>query len=124
MKLGLIQLNSTSDIEKNYKKFLYFLELAKSNKVDNAILDIGLLTPTKGATIFAVLKGAVDGGLEIPHSPDNIPSDDRITGAHIDAYKKTSIVKDFETVKKKILAGSSKKAEKKESVKGESKSKK
>ncbi len=38
--------------------------------------------------------------------------------------KKTSIVKDVETVKKKILAGSSIKVEKKESVKGESKSKK
>lgn len=115
---------SFKNIPAAYLTGLQLAVLAKSNKVDNAILDIGLLTPTKGATIFAVLKGAVDGGLEIPHSPDNIPSDDRITGAHIDAYKKTSIVKDFETVKKKILAGSSKKAEKKESVKGESKSKK
>ena len=34
MKIALIQLNSTLDIEKNYKKFLYFLELSKANKVN------------------------------------------------------------------------------------------
>ncbi len=37
MKLALIQLNSSSDIEKNYKKFIYFLELAKVNKANLAI---------------------------------------------------------------------------------------
>jgi len=37
MKIALVQLNSTSNIEKNYKKFLYFLELAKANKSDLVI---------------------------------------------------------------------------------------
>jgi len=37
MKVALIQLNSISNIEKNYKKFIYFLELAKVNKADLAI---------------------------------------------------------------------------------------
>ncbi len=37
MKVALIQLNSTSDMEKNYKKFLYFLELSKANKADLVI---------------------------------------------------------------------------------------
>ncbi|MBW6461572.1 MAG: 50S ribosomal protein L18 [DPANN group archaeon] len=115
---------SLKNIPAAYLTGLQLAVLAKSNKVDNAILDIGLLTPTKGAVIFAVLKGAVDGGLEIPNSPDNIPSDERIVGTHIDAYRKTSIVKEFEKVKNKILAGSSVKSEKKESIKEESKSKK
>jgi len=33
------------------------------------LLDIGLVRTSTGAKIFAVLKGAVDGGLEIPHKP-------------------------------------------------------
>jgi len=33
-----------------------------------AYLDIGLARATTGANIFAVLKGAVDGGLNVPHS--------------------------------------------------------
>lgn len=33
-------------------------------------LDIGLARATTGSRIFAVLKGAVDGGLSIPHSPN------------------------------------------------------
>jgi len=31
-------------------------------------LDIGLATPSVGAKVFAVMKGAVDGGLLVPHS--------------------------------------------------------
>jgi len=33
------------------------------------LLDVGLARTSTGAKIFAVLKGAVDGGLEIPHKP-------------------------------------------------------
>jgi len=33
------------------------------------LLDTGLARTSTGAKIFAVLKGAVDGGLEIPHKP-------------------------------------------------------
>jgi large subunit ribosomal protein L5e len=33
-----------------------------------ALLDIGLARTTTGARIFSVLKGAVDGGLNVPHS--------------------------------------------------------
>lgn len=33
-------------------------------------LDIGLARTTTGSRIFGVLKGAVDGGLSIPHSPN------------------------------------------------------
>merc|ERR1712137_1051814 len=33
-----------------------------------AILDVGLYRTTVGAKIFSALKGAVDGGLYVPHS--------------------------------------------------------
>ena len=51
-----------------------------------AVLDIGLKSTTKGARIFAVLKGAVDGGLNVPHSDVILPADERIRGEHVAAY--------------------------------------
>jgi len=67
-----------------------------------AILDIGLHPATKGAKIFAALKGAVDGGLKINYNPAVLPSADRIAGKHIASHLKTEFG-DFETVKKKIM---------------------
>jgi large subunit ribosomal protein L18 len=61
---------------------------ALSSGIKEAILDIGLQKPTKGAKIFAVLKGAVDAGLDIPYNEDIVPDDSRITGEHIAAYAK------------------------------------
>ncbi|MGC9152269.1 MAG: 50S ribosomal protein L18 [Vulcanisaeta sp.] len=54
--------------------------------IKKAILDIGLHRPVKGARVFAVLKGAIDAGLEIPHSEEILPEDDRIEGKHIAEY--------------------------------------
>ena len=48
------------------------------DKVKEAILDIGLQRNIKGSRIFAVLKGAVDAGLNIPHSKEALPSDERL----------------------------------------------
>lgn len=35
-----------------------------------ALLDVGLARTTTGARIFAAMKGAVDGGVRVPHSPN------------------------------------------------------
>lgn len=94
---------------------------AKSRGVKEAILDVGLNPPVKGSRVYAALKGAIDAGLEIPHSPDVIPDDSRISGEHIVASydhfgaksnmfsklgkKKTTIStipKKFKTVKKAL----------------------
>ncbi|AIF68443.1 50S ribosomal protein L18P [Palaeococcus pacificus DY20341] len=61
---------------------------AKKAGIEEAILDIGLHPPTKGSSIFAVLKGAIDAGLEIPHSEEIYPSDERIRGEVIAEYAK------------------------------------
>lgn len=61
---------------------------AKAAKVDGSILDIGLITPTKGARIFAVLQGVVDAGVEVPHSEEKIAKD-RLKGDHIALYAKS-----------------------------------
>jgi len=48
-----------------------------------AVLDIGLAASTRGGRVYAALKGMVDAGLEIPHSEDVFPDEERLTGAHI-----------------------------------------
>jgi len=56
--------------------------------IKKAILDIGLKRPTKGAKVFAAMKGALDAGLEIPHEEKILPEESRIRGEHIVAYAK------------------------------------
>jgi large subunit ribosomal protein L18 len=51
-----------------------------------AVLDIGIKSSTKGARIFAALKGAVDAGLKVPHGDVILPQEDRIRGEHVAAY--------------------------------------
>lgn len=38
-----------------------------------AFLDVGLARTTTGAKVFGALKGAADGGLDIPHSTKRFP---------------------------------------------------
>jgi len=67
-----------------------------------AILDIGRHSATRGSSVFAVLKGALDAGLEIPHSPDKIPSEDRIIGKHIEEYAKYLLKNDPDRYKRQF----------------------
>jgi len=65
-----------------------------------AVLDVGLVATTKGNKVFAVLKGASDGGIHIPHSTGKYPGTaadgkynaavhrDRIFGVHVQKYMK------------------------------------
>ncbi|HVY01431.1 MAG TPA: 50S ribosomal protein L18 [Candidatus Nanoarchaeia archaeon] len=50
-------------------------KLAVKAGVKEAILDMGMLRNVKKSRIFATLKGAVDGGLIVPHSKDSLPAD-------------------------------------------------
>jgi large subunit ribosomal protein L18 len=61
---------------------------AVSKGIKTSMLDMGLKRPTKGARIFAVVRGAVDAGLEVAHSEEVLPSDERIRGEHIASYAK------------------------------------
>ncbi len=51
--------------------------------IDEAVLDIGLHRPVRGARVFAALKGAVDAGLDVPHGEEILPDEERIRGDHI-----------------------------------------
>lgn len=78
-------------------------EEEKERRPFKAVLDIGLVATTTGNRVFGALKGAIDGGLQIPHSekrfpgfvageedePDNYDAKvhrDRIFGVHVDKY--------------------------------------
>jgi large subunit ribosomal protein L18 len=115
-------LGATSNTSAAYLVGLLCAKKALAKKHSKAILDIGFQAPTKGAKVFAALKGALDAGLEIPHKEDLIPSDARIRGEHIAAYAKilednkkfskyverkldpVSLPEHFEEVKGRILA--------------------
>jgi large subunit ribosomal protein L5e len=72
----------------------------EQRKPFKAVLDVGLVNTTKGNKVFAVLKGASDGGIHIPHSTNKFPGtgDDgkynaavhreRIFGIHVQKYMK------------------------------------
>jgi large subunit ribosomal protein L18 len=51
-----------------------------------AVLDIGLNTATPGNKVFAVQEGAIDAGLEIPHSESVLADWSRNRGEHIAEY--------------------------------------
>jgi len=78
-------------------------------------LDIGLARTSTGAKIFGCLKGAVDGGLDIPHSHKRFPGYDaeskeynpevhksHITGQHVANYMASLLDEDEESYKRQF----------------------
>jgi large subunit ribosomal protein L18 len=78
---------------------------AKDKNIAEVVLDSGLYKSTKGSRVYAVVKGAHDAGLKMPHSDGMLPSDERVAGQHIESYDKKSsgISVEVERIKKKIL---------------------
>jgi len=83
-----------------------------------ALLDVGLRRTTTGAKVFGALKGACDGGLDIPHNDRRFPGTKKkdgedfkadpeqhkkyIFGGHVAAYMKTLADDDEEAYKKQF----------------------
>jgi large subunit ribosomal protein L5e len=78
-------------------------------------LDVGLCRTTTGARVFGALKGALDGGLDIPHSNKRFPGYDKETkdfnaelhhkhifGIHISEYMRSLIDDDEEAFKRQF----------------------
>jgi len=55
------------------------LDEESNKKPFRALLDVGTKNTTTGARVFAALKGAADGGLDIPHSNKRFPGYNRDT---------------------------------------------
>ncbi len=111
---------SCGNIPAAYLTGLLFGKKAVNKKVKSAIVDFGLYQSVKGSRLYAALKGIHDSGLSFPHSVDNLPNEDRISGKHIVDYgtkakeaqftglaKKKIIIadlpKNFEDIKAKIM---------------------
>lgn len=56
---------------------------AKAQKIELAVLDLGLSSPVPGSRIFAVVRGARDGGLDVPCDEEVLPSEARVNGEHV-----------------------------------------
>uniref|UniRef100_A0A1W7R9P7 Large ribosomal subunit protein uL18 n=1 Tax=Hadrurus spadix TaxID=141984 RepID=A0A1W7R9P7_9SCOR len=80
-----------------------------------AYLDVGLARTTTGARIFGAMKGAVDGGIDVPHSNKRFPGYDsetkefnpeihrkHIFGQHVADYMRVLMEDDEEAYKKQF----------------------
>ena len=61
---------------------------AKAKGVSEAILDVGLISPSKGSRLFAALSGVLDAGIAVPHDEERIVKE-RTKGEHIATYGKS-----------------------------------
>ena len=84
-----------------------------------AHLDVGLRRTTTGARVFAVLKGAIDGGLAVPHSTSRIAGS---SDAKKDKHHK-DVDRNAKNLDKKASKKDAKKEDKKEEKKEDKKSK-
>ena len=67
-------------VETEYDGKTYYVEEVDDDKRPfRALLDVGTKATTTGCRIFGALKGAADGGLDIPHSNKRFPGYERDT---------------------------------------------
>jgi len=80
-----------------------------------ACLDVGLARTTTGAKVFGAMKGAADGGIDIPHSEKRFPGYDKeagefsadvhrghIFGQHVAQYMRELLDKDEDAYKRQF----------------------
>ena len=80
-----------------------------------ACLDVGLARTTTGAKVFGAMKGAADGGIEIPHSEKRFPGYDKeasefnaevhrnhIFGKHVADYMESLMADDEDAYKRQF----------------------
>ena len=80
--------NKTEDYTPNYFNMFDIIKEADGNDINfeelcikkdityrpfKCFLDLGLVRATKGNRVFAAMKGAIDGGIHIPHNPKIFP---------------------------------------------------
>lgn len=94
---------SKSNLPAAYLTGLLFGKKMLALGISEGIADIGLHASTKGNRIYAAVKGVVDAGVDVPHSPEIFPAEERISGKHIKEYTGADIVAQFEQAREKIL---------------------
>ena len=96
---------STGNTTAAYLTGLLFGLKTLKNGYESGVLDIGLSASSSGSRIYAVLKGIVDAGMDVPHDSSVFPSDERVRGEHVAEYVDGSnLPEQFDAVKEKILS--------------------
>jgi large subunit ribosomal protein L18 len=90
--------HTTGNIPSAYLAGFMAGKRASKAGVEKAVLDMGLRPPKRGTKVFAALKGMLDAGIDIPHSDEVLPAEERISGNHINE----KVAKMFEAVAGKI----------------------
>ncbi|MBS3119643.1 50S ribosomal protein L18 [Candidatus Woesearchaeota archaeon] len=80
---------------------------AKNAGITRTVPDFGLQVVKAGNRLYAAVKGIMDAGIDIPVSPEVIPSEDRLSGKHVAGHLKQAagIDASISETKKKILEG-------------------
>ena len=73
--------------------YLTGILMAKKLKTGKFIMDLGMARTLSGGRMFSVVKGLVDGGLNIPADGKVFPSQERLNGEHLDKEMKSMIEK-------------------------------
>jgi large subunit ribosomal protein L18 len=73
--------------------YLTGMLMAKKLKKGKFIVDLGMARTLKGSRVFAVVKGLIDGGLDVPADEKVFPSEDRLNGEHLKSEVKDMIIK-------------------------------
>ncbi len=70
---------STGNLQSAYLTGLLFGSKIK-DKIKEGVIDTGLKPVRKNTRLSAVIKGIVDSGLNVPHSEEVFPSEDKLRG--------------------------------------------
>lgn len=79
--------------------YLTGLLVAKKLKKEKFIIDLGIARKIAGSRIYAVVKGLIDGGLDINADEKIFPSQERLEGSHLKSQNKETITKILEKLK-------------------------
>jgi large subunit ribosomal protein L18 len=79
--------------------YLTGLLVAKKLKKGRFIIDLGIARKISGSRIYAVVKGLIDGGLEISANEKIFPSKERLEGSHLKSKNQKIITKITEKLK-------------------------
>lgn len=103
--------------EDESNKTFFVQELDDEKRPFRCLLDVGIKNTTTGNRVFGAMKGASDGGLDIPHSEKRFPGydksessydaevhRDRIMGLHVKEYMEY-LQEEDDALYKKLFAG-------------------
>ena len=97
------------------KREYWVAKVEEGRRPFRCVLDVGIRPTTTGHRVFGAMKGAVDGGLDIPHNHKRFPGYNpetkkydskfhraRIMGVHLQEYMQTLEEEEPETYEKKF----------------------